>query len=516
MQSTTDTIAAIATAPGAAGIAIIRISGSKAFAIADTVFRCKPPTPSQRPAMHIVYGHLTDGSKDIDEALLLPFRAPASYTREDVVELHVHGGSISARTALQVILQQGARLAAPGEFTRRAFLHGRIDLLQAEAVMDLIAAKSQRAAAAALEQLEGNLSRSFDAIYDDLIAVSADLEAQLDFDEDELPARTTADLLLRLGLARKQLEGLLSTWEEGHRLREGTLVVLAGRPNAGKSTLLNLLLGKERAIVTPIAGTTRDSLEEEVVLQGFPLRIVDTAGLRTADCEIEQEGIRRSRALMDKAEIVILLIDASRPLDPEDHALLESCPPDTTLVLLNKIDLGQRVTPADIPQKHVVSCSLLQSHCHSDADQQPAEIPASSFVLRTPADRGKASTTNTGGPDPKPFVVPPSGGGSSSPERDDRQTPGIDACKQALCEMLHLTTQSESHAVISERHRAMAQATVEAIRQTETTLQSRGESSEMLASLALRDGVEQLGQITGRSYHDNLLEAIFIRFCVGK
>ena len=455
MSNRNNTIAAIATAPGPAGIAIIRISGPEAFSIADQVFRCKPPTPSKRPAMQIIYGHIVDGEKDIDEALLLPFRAPASYTREDIVELHVHGGSISARTALQLILHRGARAAEPGEFTRRAFLSGRIDLLQAEAVMDLIAAKSQRAAAAAVEQLEGHLSKSFDEIYDNLITVSADLEAQLDFDEDELPARTTEDLLLRLGLARKQLEALLSTWEEGHRLREGTLVVLAGRPNAGKSTLLNLLLGKDRAIVTPIAGTTRDSLEEEVILNGFPLRIVDTAGLRTADCEIEQEGIRRSRTLMQKAEIVIMLIDASRPLDPEDHELLAPCPPENTLVLLNKTDLGQVVTAGHISYKHVVACSLLQ-------------------------------------------------------------TKGLEACKQALSEMLHLSTQTESHAVIAERHRGMAQATIHAVKQTEDILRQKGESSEMIAALALRDGIEQLGQITGRSYHDNLLEAIFSRFCVGK
>ncbi|MFU8781126.1 MAG: tRNA uridine-5-carboxymethylaminomethyl(34) synthesis GTPase MnmE [Kiritimatiellia bacterium] len=455
MQAENDTIAAIATAPGAAGIAIIRISGSEAFAIADRIFRCKLPVPSQRPAMQIVYGHIVASGKDIDEALLLPFRAPASYTREDIVELHVHGGSISARAALQAIYQAGARPAGPGEFTRRAFLSGRIDLLQAEAVMDLISARSQRAADAAIEQLEGHLSQSFEKIYDALIAVAADLEAQLDFDEDELPARATTELLARLDATRQDLLKLVETWEEGHRLREGTLVVLAGRPNAGKSTLLNLLLGKNRAIVTPIPGTTRDSLEEEVVLQGFPLRIVDTAGLRSADCEIEQEGIRRSRTFMQKAEIVILLLDASRPLDPEDRALLAASTPDKTLVLLNKIDLGQVVHAHDIHAFPVVPCCLLHGE-------------------------------------------------------------GLDAIKQTLGNMLHLTTQTEAHAVISERHRDMAQQTLQALNQAREILNKQEESCEMMAALALRDGIEPLGQITGRSYHDNLLEAIFSRFCVGK
>jgi tRNA modification GTPase len=455
MQSPNETIAALATAPGAAGIAIIRISGPDAFAIADRIFRCNPPVPSQRPAMQIVYGHIVAENHNIDEALLLPFRAPASYTREDVVELHVHGGSITARVALEYIYKAGGRPAGPGEFTRRAFLSGRIDLLQAEAVMDLISAKSQRAAAAALEQLEGRLSRAFDHIYDGLIAVAADLEAQLDFDEDELPARATADIINRLITQHQHLTVLNQTWEEGHRLREGTLVVLAGRPNAGKSTLLNLLVGKERAIVTPIPGTTRDSLEEEVVLHGFPLRIVDTAGLRDANCEIEQEGIRRSRVFMQKAEIVILLIDASSPLSPEDRDLLAACDPSRTLVLLNKTDLGQSVHSADMAAFRSVPCSLLQGH-------------------------------------------------------------GIEDCKRNLCEMLHLSTQTESHAVISERHRNVLRQTLLAIEQTIGILQKQGESNEMMAALALRDGIEELGHITGRTYHENLLDAIFSRFCVGK
>lgn len=455
METTQDTIAAIATAPGAAGIAIIRISGPEAFRIADEVFRCKDPVPSQRPAMQVIYGHVQDGGQDLDEALLLPFRAPASYTREDVVELHVHGGGVSARTILPVLFRRGARLAEPGEFTRRAFLSGRIDLLQAEAVMDLIAARSRRAASAALEQLEGRLSHAFGQIYDALIQVAADLEAQLDFDEDELPARTTENLLLRLDYTRQQLQALLDTWEEGHRLREGTLVVLAGRPNVGKSTLLNLLLGKDRAIVTPIPGTTRDSLEEEAILEGFPLRIVDTAGLRDASCEIEQAGIRRSRDFLQKAEIVILLVDASQPMEAEDSELLSQCPEDRTLVLLNKVDLGQIVQSSEVEPFSSVSCSLLQAQ-------------------------------------------------------------GMEVCKQKLCEILQINTKTASHASISERHRDMTRVIIGSVEQARETLAQGAESCEMLASLSLRDGIETLGEITGRIYHDNLLDAIFTRFCVGK
>ncbi len=455
MYAPEDTIAALATAPGAAGIAIIRISGTGAFGIADRVFRCAGPLPSARPAREVVYGHVHAAGHDLDEALLLPFRAPASYTREDVVEFHVHGGSICAQRLLATILQHGARLADPGEFTRRAFLAGRIDLLQAEAVMDLISAHSSRAASAALEQLEGGLSRSFQAIYEGLLTVSADLEAQLDFDEDELPARTTRELCERLEQQRLHLEQLAGTREEGHRLREGTLVVIAGRPNAGKSTLMNTFLQKDRAIVTPIPGTTRDSLEEYMLLKGYPLRLVDTAGIRTADCEIEQEGIRRSMALMQRADIVILILDASKPMDEEERTLIGSCRPEKTLILLNKVDIMQSILPQDVNEYISISCSLLTGN-------------------------------------------------------------GLEQCKLQLENMLHISSAPDAHAVISQRHFEAIRAALNAVNAAAGLLSAAGPSCEMLAAIELRSAVEQIGEVTGRVYHDDLLATIFARFCVGK
>ncbi len=450
-----DTIAAIATAPGTGGIAILRISGPDAFRIADEIFRCKPPCPSARPANQVVYGHVQDAGQDIDEALLLPFRAPASYTREDVVEFHVHGGSMVAQQILHTILQYGARLADPGEFTRRAFLAGRIDLLQAEAVMDLISAKSKRAARAAVEQLEGSLSQAFLSVYEGLLAVAADLEAQLDFAEDELPAHTTQALCTRLHHEHQQIQALAETADEGHRLREGTLVVIAGRPNAGKSTLLNALLQKDRAIVTAIPGTTRDSLEETMLLDGFPLRLVDTAGLRKADCVIEQEGIRRTVAQIDRADVILLILDASTPLSAAENDLLTSCDASNTIVLLNKYDITQAILPEQISNFRCVSCSLLQGS-------------------------------------------------------------GLDACKSLLREFLHISQHSEPHAVISERHQAALRTAQQAVETALHLLTEAAPSCEMLAALELRTAIEAIGNITGRVYHDDLLESIFARFCVGK
>jgi tRNA modification GTPase len=453
-----DTIAAIATAPGEGGVAIVRISGAGAYAIADAVFRGRGKPPSARPPFTMAYGSVVDaGGHRIDDVLLLLMRAPRSYTGEDQVEIQCHGGPVSSARILRRVLEAGARLAEPGEFTRRAFLHGRLDLVQAEAVADLIHARSERAAQAAVEQLTGSLSLSLSTIYDGTMAAHADLEATLDFAEEELPEAVIDDLLARLHEVRGRVERLLATWSDGRLLREGALVVIAGRPNVGKSTLMNLLLGRERAIVTDIPGTTRDTLEEGYLLHGIPLRLVDTAGLRDTDCVVEQEGIRRSRALLDRADIILYLIDApTGPTDGDRH-VLDGCPSEKTAVIVTKTDLAYNTKIILEPINCIVHTSLFNPH-------------------------------------------------------------SADLVREVMAERLHdgFCQGAEQQAVIAERHRTIL---VDFLREVDAALalmRERREDQAALAGAHLRDGLERLGQATGRVYHQELLNTIFSRFCVGK
>jgi tRNA modification GTPase len=325
------TIAAIATAPGLGGVAILRLSGPEAYAIADAMTRLQTP-PSLRPANTFVHTSLygADGAV-LDDALLLFFRAPRSYTGEDTVEFQTHGGAVVARSVLERLYQLGAEPAGPGEFTRRAFLNGRLDLTQAEAVADLIAARTPRAERAARANLQGRLGASLHPLYDETLQLSVEIEHLLDFDEGEIPLDFFTSVERRLGTLATRLEEILASWHEGRLVREGALVVLAGKPNAGKSTLLNLLLGYNRAIVSDEAGTTRDSLEETFVLDGVPIRLTDTAGLRDAPGAIEREGVARARDLLARADAVLYLIAATT----------EDTPPEGAIVVHTKADLLQ-------------------------------------------------------------------------------------------------------------------------------------------------------------------------------
>ena len=324
-------IAALATAPGLGGVALIRLSGEGVYAIADRLAPRLAPPPSARPANTFAHATLVgaDGAT-LDDAVLLFYRAPRSYTGEDTVELCVHGGRFVAEAVLGRLWELGARPAGPGEFTRRAFLNGRLDLTQAEAVADLIAARGPRAERAARANLEGRLGHALAALYDDALALCADVEHLLDFDEGELPEGFLAQAEGRLAALERRVAALLATWREGRLAREGALVVLAGRPNAGKSTLLNLLLGCERAIVSPEPGTTRDAVEETLLLDGVPIRLADTAGLREAPGAVEREGVARARALIARADAVLYLI---APGDPET-------PPPGAIPLRTKADLS--------------------------------------------------------------------------------------------------------------------------------------------------------------------------------
>ncbi len=454
----TDTIAAIATPPGEGGVGIVRISGPDVWKIADALFLPLDKVPvSERDHGTFAYGKVIecDGA-EIDTGLALVMRAPKSYTCEDVVEIQGHGGAVGMRRILRRALDAGARMAEPGEFTKRAFLNGRIDLVQAEGIYDLIRARSDRAASAAMEQVEGKLSREFDAIYDAFLEVAANLETTLDFVEDELPDDVFSGIAELLDQTFLTLDELLDTWDEGRLLREGARVVILGRPNAGKSTLLNALLGFERAIVSSTAGTTRDTIEEGFVLDGIPLRIIDTAGLRETDCEIEAEGIRRAEAHGEEAHLAVYLVDASQPLQEEDRERLAKLVPEKSVVVLNKIDLGNEV---------------------------------SSFKFQV-----------------------------SSVETSLRSGKGVDELKQALAETLErgADLSAPPHAVISERHRQLLVLAHREAKQAREFLNENVEENAVLAAEHLRAALEFLGQVTGRVYHDELLDNIFSRFCIGK
>lgn len=455
MNAPNDTIAAIATAAGESAIAVVRVAGPESLAIADRIFSCRGGPPSQRAGNTFVHGWIATNGTVADEVILLIYRAPQSYTREDSVEIQGHGGTTAAKRILRAVLDAGARPANPGEFTQRAFLSGRLDLIQAEAVMDLIVARSDRAAIVALEQLEGGLSRLFNASYDAILSIAAELEATLDFSEDELPSSIMDGIVDRLRAAEQSLKVLLATWEEGHLLREGASVVISGKPNVGKSTLLNALLGIDRAIVTHIPGTTRDVIEEEVVIDGYRVRLMDTAGLRATDCQIEEEGIRRARKAIQKADVVLYLIEGSSELDADDEAQLKEIPPRKGIIVISKIDRGSNVNISSLETKwSVVSVSVVRRE-------------------------------------------------------------GLAEVRKAILDKLGADRSIQPHAVISERHRRLVLSALKDVTEAGLLLERQSPEPALSAS-RLRLALESLGEATGRIYHDELLNNVFSRFCVGK
>jgi len=339
MMYMNDTIAAIATAPGPAGVCIVRISGNEALQVADGLVPLTSHKPSRHERGTFFYAdivHPRTGEK-VDDVLILVFRAPRSFTGEDVVEIQGHGGTLPARLLLEAVLAAGARHAEPGEFSKRAFLNGRLDLTQAEAICDFIQAKSERMAHVARAQLDGRLGTHMTALYEAVLAQGADVEHQLDFDEGELSERFVEQTAQAVQKILVELSRVLQSWNtEGHLLREGALVVLSGKPNAGKSSLLNAMLGRNRAIVHHIPGTTRDVIEENALVEGLPIRLVDTAGLRDTADDVEQEGIQRTHALMKQADVNLHVLDATTAT-PEEVA---ATPRDQqSLCLLTKSDL---------------------------------------------------------------------------------------------------------------------------------------------------------------------------------
>ncbi|USJ20384.1 tRNA uridine-5-carboxymethylaminomethyl(34) synthesis GTPase MnmE [Lactococcus formosensis] len=347
-----DTIAAISTPLGEGAIAIVRLSGSDAVSIAKKVFQGKD---LDKVASHTInYGHIFDEDRLVDEVMLSVMKAPKTFTREDLVEINTHGGIAVTQEILQLLLRSGARLAEPGEFTKRAFLNGRIDLAQAESVMDLIRAKTDQAANIAVKQLDGSLSNLINNIRQEILESLAQVEVNIDYPEyDDVETMTSQMLLEKTAHFEQLLETLLATAKRGKILREGLKTAIIGRPNVGKSSLLNQLLREEKAIVTDIAGTTRDVITEFANIGGVPLELIDTAGIRETEDVVEKIGVERSQKALEEADLVLLVLDASSPLTPKDVELLELSSSTNRIVLLNKTDLPEQIELEKLPEDFI-------------------------------------------------------------------------------------------------------------------------------------------------------------------
>ena len=361
-----DTIAAIATAPGEGGIGIIRISGEKSLQVAESIFKSVTgKLIKDYNTRTLIYGTIVDGEKVIDEVLVAYMKGPKSYTGEDVIEINCHGGFISVKKILELILSKDVRLADAGEFTKRAFLNGRIDLSQAEAIIDVIKAKTDKSHEVAQSQLEGLLSKKIRELRFKVTEVLAHLEVSIDFAEEDVEEITYKTLRENAEDIKLEIKKLYDTSESGKILRDGLKTVIIGKPNVGKSSLLNAILGENRAIVTDIAGTTRDVIEEFVNIKGIPLKIVDTAGIRETDDIVEKIGVEKSKESYNTADLVIMVLDSSRPLSQEDREILETLENKKTIVLLNKTDLEQQIDIDELSKyvdcSSIIKISALQS-----------------------------------------------------------------------------------------------------------------------------------------------------------
>lgn len=459
MYDTTDTIAAIATPLGESGIGVIRISGSKAYDVGDAIFQSKSSLPlAQRRDRSIQYGLIVDDDgKAVDEVILLIMKGPRSYTAEDVLEIQCHGGRQSLSEILGLVLRHGARLANPGEFTQRAFVNGRLDLAQAEAVMDVIQAKSAQGLTSAVSQLEGRLSRVVGDMRLHLTDFITRLEVTVDYPEEDLEDIEVPDIAGAIREMERRLDDMLAESKSGRMMRDGVMAAIAGTPNAGKSSLLNRFLETERAIVTDVPGTTRDVIEEWISIQGVPICLVDTAGIRSTDDTVEQIGVRRAKEYMERADIILVVVDQSRPLQEEDRQILETARGRQALIVLNKEDLQ----PAFETEE-------LQSY----------GLPLLSISASTGAGMGELKDAMLSL-----------------------------ALQQGL-------TAAQSALLANTRH-------IELVRQSREALQRALDTIEVgmpvdCAIVDIREAWELLGSITGDTVHDDIIEEIFSRFCLGK
>lgn len=454
-----DTIAAIATPPGEGGVAIVRLSGVDAESIAARIF-VRPPDKNRRLKSHTLYhGRIRDPQSDrvLDEVLLTIMRKPRSYTGEDVVEIHCHGGAFVVRQILGLALRHGARQAEPGEFTKRAFLNGRLDLIQAEGILDLIRAKTDKSAGLALDQAEGALSQWVTELREELLDILVQVEAAIDFPEEEIELLKRQELIVAITALAKKISDISNTYNWARLFREGARVCICGRPNVGKSSLLNALIGEERVIVTPVAGTTRDVIEESINLDGLPAILWDTAGIRDSEDQIERIGVNLTRQHVSKADAVLVVLDGSEPLSVQDRMLLADAGQRKKLVAINKSDLPRQL-----------------------ATEELKEQLGTEYI--------KSVSAKTGA--------------------------GILEIKQSLRDLLAGAELERPLVITNVRHRSALEQSVTSLSRAAASL---GENyAPEFVAMDLNEARVTLEEITGIIRNDDILERIFANFCIGK
>ncbi|MPW25311.1 tRNA uridine-5-carboxymethylaminomethyl(34) synthesis GTPase MnmE [Alkalibaculum sp. M08DMB] len=455
-----DTIAAISTPVGFAGIGIVRMTGLKSFYIIDKIFKSKAKAFESYEDKKIIYGHIIN-PKDgivIDEVLVSKMISPNTYTREDVVEINCHGGIIPVKNILNLLVDCGARLAEPGEFTKRAFLNGRIDLAQAEAVIDIINSKTNKSLNISMKQLGGSISRTISEIRDSILEMLAHIEASIDYPEYDIEDVSYDLILDKTKSTVEKVEQLIYNAENGRLIREGVNTAIIGKPNVGKSSLLNALIGESRAIVTEIAGTTRDTIEEYINIEGIPLKIIDTAGIRETENIIEKMGIEKTVQILEQSDLVLLMLDGSLELEEQDIALLELVKDKKAIIVVNKADKDSIVSVDNIAKTY---------------DKEVVEISAT-------------------------------------------QELGIDILKKTILDLISAKGfEIESFEIISNiRHINLLQQSLICLKSVINTIDISMPLE--IISIDLKEAWNLLGEITGDTIHENLIDQIFKNFCIGK
>lgn len=459
-MSDEDTIAAVATPPGAGGISVIRVSGAHAAEIAGGCFSSKKGKIADLPSHTVHLGEIRKKGEVLDQVLVTFFRAPHSYTGEDVIEISAHGGLIVTKEILDLLIRSGARHAEPGEFTKRAFLNGKIDLTQAEAVLDLIKAKSEKSLETAARQLAGSLSARFKTMKDELVKILAHMEADLDFPEEHLEVFSEKELMGRIEKIEREIEELIASFERGSCLREGITAVIVGKPNVGKSSLFNALLARDRALVSEIPGTTRDPLEEAVEIGGIFIRLIDTAGIaRDLRHPLDRLGVERAREMVRQADLFLYVVDGSKPLDKRDEMVfreMQKANRRPVLTVVNKSDLGRRFNPQRLKRWTGTDCAISVS---------------------------------------------------------SKTRQGLDALEKAIRDSLPQAPK-EGEQITRLRHKNALERSLASLKRMKGVFPEK--RSLELVTLDLHEALEALRELIGEVYSEDLLDVIFAEFCIGK